>query len=309
MENGRWALLLYGATHGVLLLALYSISLWLSRGLIGVGQLPRKQCRRVLSLQTAISVLFIVSIFGELAFLSTGRKAFDVDLSTIIWGASWISAFQWGLTGAVLSGGGLFFYMVHWKGYRRLLVRVDEASKSGSAIIDLHAMQFLYDEVETLSKRFPPGLTYLPMRLKRILRDLMQDPSDEVLLRRVDQLLTSGFMAEALKWIIRWNRDSLEALILATECQDWKECHDLLKNGSPGVLGIEAAQLMADKAPIADYRAAAIEMMQGEENRRRIAGICYRHGDGEGAAVWLSDDWEAKGWLKQMHTVSRGEST
>jgi hypothetical protein len=134
--------------------------------------------------------------------------------------------------------------------------------------------------------------------VQRRLRMAMDTPDDARLLREACDAVARGRLAEGLRLVLRCRQRSVEALLLASDCQDWLECMRLMQDGVPGCIGLEAAQLMADTTTSPDLRTRALDFLGGEESRRRRAGLEYRRGNAGEARRLLATDWEARFWIR-----------
>ncbi|MBA4386633.1 MAG: hypothetical protein C0404_01560 [Verrucomicrobia bacterium] len=293
--------LFYGAIRFIVLLIEFSLVIAFAHRVTGFNYLDKKKHRvgRLIQ-ESALSLLFVCFALDIYSYVtSTAWAGVNPGLLGIVVGLSPWCAIGWVVLAFLLIFSVFYFRRTAWARYREIEGMLNMAEADADTLMDGSIVQKIYLDLDQLCKVFPPGLKQCCTGLQERIRRMKSLPPD-VLIGRAALLLQRQRQAEALKWVIQWNSRSSEALLLAVECHDWKECVQLMNGDAPALLKVEAAQLMADLAPDEDFRNLGVNQLGGEMNARRRAAIEYRRGNVEKAANMLSNDHEARAWVKSV---------
>jgi len=268
--------------------------------LVGVNLMPTSRRRFLTRIQTVTTILFLIILGLDLGLGLRSGASLSV-LGTLI-GFTWWACISWLLLGLITGVGIAFFACIHYAEFCDIGREIAQVEGDVSRQADGRVLSDMHNRLERLEKVFPTLWRKRPQHLQHRLRSIMKNPSPAVFLERAKSALSDGKLAEGLKWVLKWDDSTQEALLLALECQDWKECYGLLFRNTiavPKALRVEAAQLMVDLADIAEYRDVGIGMLNDEDTRRRRAAIEIRQGRISEAKVLLAHDGEALNWIHE----------
>lgn len=259
--------------------------------------------------------LALQEVLGMIAALAVGLEIRDYVVASqgrALWmGGAWgLSPWAWGYWLALavdLAISGVFFARGPAARYAVLKRRAEEIRADPDTPFDGREGISACRELDRLAAVFPPVLNFRCHALRREWASLSASTDEKSLAARANYFLQRRKPAEALINLKQWNPQAPETLLLAAECDNWREIAGILANASSprSSLQHEIAQFMGTMANLEDFQIMAQRLLEEDNLRRRCAALKYRTGKEQEAAAMLASDWEARLWIPNISASER----